>query len=203
MILPHRQQTKIYTPIPKIHTVEVGQANLVHSDLPPFSMVNIKPTVTINQDEVNRLSQHATFINQPTQPYSLFDQLHTEQVTQYIEPQPHIERSTLIIPVEERHADVQEEYSIFFILDDKHLIEPSIDKVNGISFDGRDSFNTSQINEQPIVFNSSSVQQLESYNQSISVSLKTFILSYINIAAYFLAYASYIYPSSLLYYLKN
>lgn len=173
----------------------MGQANLTQTEAHRFSMVNIKPTVPINQHEINRLAHYSTIVSP-----------HTDKYIRYIEPKPKMERSTLIIPVEDRRVDIEEEeVSMFVILDDSNSIKPSINKLHEISFDDRDSLNTSQINEQHIKFNSSSIQQLESYNESISVSIKkkTSIIPHLYIAAYFLAYAPYIYPSSLLHYLKN
>ena len=147
----------------------MGQANLTHTEAHRFSMVDIKPIVPINQHEINRLAHYSTIVTPPQQPYSLLDQTHI----QYIETKPKMERSTLTIPVEDRRADIEEEeVSMFVIFDDSNTKKPSINKLHETLFDDRDSLNTSQTNEQHIKFNSSTIQQLESFNESISVSIQ-------------------------------
>lgn len=97
----------------------------------------------------------------PEQLLLLADQSYNEQVIQYIEQQPKYEHSTLIVPVDEHIAKIQEDIPIFEVVQTTNLSIPATCNVKEVSDDSNMSLYTPQINEQPVIFNSSHVNQLE------------------------------------------
>jgi hypothetical protein len=128
----YRPQTNIYT-----NPIQICHANLIESESDSLSMVNIEPILTLNQYEVNSLTDQS------------YDGI------QYIEQKPKYEQSTLIITVNEHIPAIQEDISVIENIEITYLIGPSISKANEISGDSGISLNTSQINEQPTILNSS------------------------------------------------
>ncbi len=103
----------------------------------------------------------ATIITSPEQLLSLADQSYNEQVIQYIEQQPKYEHSTLIVPVDEHIAKIQEDIPIFEVVQTTNLSIPATCNVKEVSDDSDMCLYTPQINEQPVILNSSHVNQLE------------------------------------------
>jgi hypothetical protein len=135
----YRPQTKIYTNISQTNPIQVCHANRIESESDSLSIVNIEPILTLNQYEVNCLT----------------DQSYGGQIIQYIEQKPKQEQSNLIITINEHIPIVQEDISVIENVEMTYLIGPSITKANEISGDSGISLNTSHINEQPTIFNPS------------------------------------------------
>ncbi|CAF1006180.1 unnamed protein product [Adineta steineri] len=166
--MPHRSQTKIYPSNGTLtEQIAICHANLIETDNHYLSMVNIDQTVPLQQAEYLQISsndlQHAMIITSPQPPFSLVEHSNSEQITQFIQQQPKYEHTTLIISNDEHIARIQNDIPIFETVPDINLSIPSsiITNVNEIFNDDEHSLYIPQINEQPLILNSSHINQLE------------------------------------------
>ncbi|CAF4215950.1 unnamed protein product, partial [Adineta steineri] len=166
--IPHRSKTKIYPSNDTLtEQIAICHANLIETDNHYLSMVNIDQTLPLQQAEYLQISsndlQHAMIITSPQPPFSLVEHSNSEQITQFIQHQPKYEHTTLIISNDEHIARIQNDIPIFETVPDINVSIPSsiITNVNEIFNDDEHSLYIPQINEQPLILNSSHINQLE------------------------------------------
>ena len=85
-----------------------------------------------------------------------------EQVTRHVDPHVQHERTNLIMPIAEHMAKVEQDIPVFENLSSANIILPARNKLQEVPHDsGIVSLNTSQASEQPMIFNASRINRLE------------------------------------------